>query len=682
GHFLSDNKTHAKNAIDEILSYYKVKSRELPDNIRDFDEQLEYLMHPLGIMRRKVRLTGMWYKEACGAMLAMKKEGGLPVALIPRSFSGYAFFDEKTGKYIKINKSNANLLDTEAICFYKPLPLGKINTKDLLRYMSGSVSGYDFFGLCLAAFAVVAIGLVLPSINNIIYSDVIISNSYKLLFAIFTFLFCTEISQILTTAVQMLLSARMGKKISNSVHTAVVMRLLSLPSSFFKKRSAGEIASNISNIGQYVDVMVNAILTTGISAIFSAMYITQMVRYGHMMAVYGLLVILLTILLSVICMAANIKVTKKATRERAREEGLTYSLITGIQKIKLSGAEKRAFSRWAKFYTPVSSLTCNPPLIVKLGSIIPICVPLVGTLVIYYSAIKSGVGIGDFFAFNIAFGLVMGTCATLIGTFRLYAQIKPTIDEILPILEAEPEIAKNKTVISRLMGGIEINNVSFKYSDDTPFVLDNLSLKICSGQYVAIVGESGCGKSTLMRLMLGFEKPVRGAIYYDGKDVSSLDLKSLRRNIGTVMQNEKLFQGNVFSNITISAPQLTIDEAMKAAEMAGVADDIKAMTMGIHTMISDGGGGGGISGGQRQRIIIARAIASNPQILMFDEATSALDNITQKTVSESLESLKCTRIVIAHRLSTIKNCDRIVMLDKGKISEDGTYEELIKKDGV
>lgn len=212
-----------------------------------------------------------------------------------------------------------------------------------------------------------------------------------------------------------------------------------------------------------------------------------------------------------------------------------------------------------------------------------------------------------------------------------------------------------------------------------PLVVDNLTLKIHAGQYVAIVGKTGCGKSTLMRLMLGFEKPQRGAIYYDGNDLDKLDLKSVRRKIGTVMQNDKLFQGDIFSNIAITCPTLTLDGAWEAAEMAGIADDIRAMPMGMHTLISEGSGG--VSGGQRQRLLIARAIASRPKILMFDEATSALDNLTQKIVSDSLERLKCTRVVVAHRLSTIRNCDRIIVLDQGKIIEDGTYDELIAANG-
>ena len=267
----------------------------------------------------------------------------------------------------------------------------------------------------------------------------------------------------------------------------------------------------------------------------------------------------------------------------------------------------------------------------------------------------------------------------LAGVALDIAKIKPIMSMVKPILEAIPEISEGKNVVTRLSGGIEINNVTFGYDESMPPILNDISLKIKPGQYVAIVGTTGCGKSTLMRIMLGFETPKKGSVYFDGKDLNTIDLKSLRKKIGVVMQNGKLFEGDIFSNITISAPELTMDEAWEAAELSGMAEDIRNMAMGMNTMVSEGGGG--ISGGQRQRLMISRAIAPKPRILMFDEATSALDNLTQKKVSESLDNLKCTRIVIAHRLSTIRQCDRIIVLDKGKIIEDGTYDELIAKEG-
>ena len=358
---------------------------------------------------------------------------------------------------------------------------------------------------------------------------------------------------------------------------------------------------------------------------------------------------------------------------------MTYALITGIQKIKLAGAEKRAFARWGNLYAENAKLTYGPPTFIKLNSVISLAISLVGTIVMYSMAVKSGISVADYYAFNTAYGMVSGAFMALAGIALTVSQIKPILNMVKPFFDAVPEVSDGKQVITRLSGGIELNNVSFRYSENMPLVVDDMSLKIRPGQYVAIVGKTGCGKSTLMRLLLGFEHPQKGAIYYDGRDLERIDLRSLRRRIGVVMQNGKLFQGDIYSNIVISAPWLSQDEAWEAAELAGIADDIRKMPMGMNTIISEGSGG--ISGGQRQRLMIARAIAPKPKILMFDEATSALDNITQKKISESLGSLKCTRIVIAHRLSTIKQCDRIIVLDRGKIIEDGKYDELIEKNG-
>ena len=297
----------------------------------------------------------------------------------------------------------------------------------------------------------------------------------------------------------------------------------------------------------------------------------------------------------------------------------------------------------------------------------------------YSMAVRSGVSVADYYAFNTAYAMVSGAFMALAGIALSAAQIKPILNMVKPFFDAVPEVSDGKQVLTRLSGGIELNNVSFRYSENMPLIIDNLSLKIRPGQYVAIVGKTGCGKSTLMRLLLGFEHPQKGAVYYDGKDLERIDLRSLRRRIGVVMQNGKLFLGDIYSNIVISAPWLSQKDAWEAAELAGIADDIRKMPMGMNTVISEGSGG--ISGGQRQRLMIARAIAPKPKILMLDEATSALDNLTQKKISESLDSLKCTRIVIAHRLSTIKQCDRIIVLDHGKIIEDGKYDELIEKNG-
>ncbi len=676
---LNDKRIKAKNAIEEILKYYHIKPLELPDGISDMNDQLEYLMRPSGIMRRTVILNGAWYKDSVGALLGILKDDGTPVALLPCGLSGYRFFDDKTGKWIRINKTTADLIDDEAICFYKPLPLKKLDIKDLLAYMMQCLSTADFVLLGAASLAVALLGLFIPKLQSIIYGPVIKSTSMQLLLAVFSFLICVNLSQILITVTKELIIGRIGSKITVNAQAATMMRLLSLPAKFFKEYASGDLAARMGYINLFCGMLTEAVLSTGLASLFSLVYITQMIHYGPGLVVPGLVVLACTVLLSFITTIGQIGISRRQMELAAKESGLEYSLLTGIQKIRLAGAEKRAFAKWADAYTKEAKLLYDPPAFLKISGVISNCIALVGTIVIYYYTIKTNVLLADYYAFNNAYGMVMGAFASLVGMAGTFAQIKPMLDMLKPILETVPEVSENKKVVTKLSGSIELNNVSFRYTESDPLVIDNMSLKIRPGQYVAIVGTTGCGKSTLMRLMLGFETPQKGAIYYDGKDLSSLDLKSLRQHIGTVMQNGKLFQGDIYSNIVISAPTLTMDEAWEAAEKSGIADDIRAMPMGMHTVISEGSGG--ISGGQKQRLMIARAIAPKPKILMFDEATSALDNITQKIVSDSLDALKCTRIVIAHRLSTIRQCDRIIVLDKGKIIEDGTYEELISQNG-
>ncbi len=676
---LNDERQQTKNAFDEILRFYHINTKDIPDNITDRNEQLEYLLRPHGITRRTVTLSKGWYKDAIGAMLRIRKSDGMVVALIPTGFSGYSYRDMETGKYVKINGKNQELFEEEAIAFYKPLPLKEIGISDLMRYILGTLSPADFVMTGASALAVTLIGMLSPKLNNLLFSRVIEDGSTQILLAITVFMICVTLSSLLINGVKSLIIARINTKMSISVQAAVMSRLMSLPAGFFKNYSSGELSARVQCSNSLCEMLVSVALTTGLTSVFSLVYISQIFVYAPALVIPSLIITFVTVVFTVVSAFVQMKVSKKEMELSSKESGMSYALISGVQKIKLSGAEMRAFARWGNLYAEEARLAYNPPMFLKINSVISSAISLAGTLMMYWVAVSSGVSVADYYAFNTAYGMISGAFISLAGMALTVAQIKPIMDMVKPILEAVPEISEGKQMITRLSGSIELDNVSFRYNENMPLVIDDLSLKIRPGQYVAIVGATGCGKSTLLRLMLGFESPQKGAVYVDGKDIEVVDLKSLRRNIGVVMQSGKLFTGDIFSNITISAPWLTMDEAWHAAELSGIAEDIRRMPMGMHTMISEGSGG--ISGGQRQRLMIARAIAPKPKVLMFDEATSALDNITQKTVSESLDSLKCTRIVIAHRLSTIKQCDRILVLDKGKIIEDGTYDELIQRGG-
>ena len=676
---MKDDRMRTKNAIDEILKFYHVKSSEIPEDVKDMNDQLEYLLRPCGIMRRRVKLEGEWYRDAFGAMLGTLKEDGRVIALIPGRTGGYSYLDEACGRRVKLDGNTRERVEEEALCFYKPLPMKPVGIPELMRYIWETVSAFDVGMFLAAALGLTLLRMLSPKINHIIFSQVTESGNMRLFWSITLFIVCLRVSSLLVETVRSMLIQRIGIKMGIQVQAAVMMRILSLPADFFQKYSAGELAGRAGNINTLCSMLISLIFSTGFTAVFSMVYITQIFAYAPALVVPALAIILVTLGFSVISALMQIRVSERRMENGAKESGMTYSLISGVQKIKLSGAEKRAFAQWGKIYAEGARLSYDPPLLLKINGVLLTAISLCGTVIMYYAAAKSGISVADYYAFTTAYGMVSGAFSSLAGIVLSVAQLRPILKMAKPILETAPEVSEGKQMVTRLAGGIEFCNVSFRYRESMPLVVDDLSLKIRPGQYVALVGATGCGKSTLLRLLLGFETPQKGAIYYDGRDIASMDLKSLRSKIGVVMQNGRLFSGDIFSNITICAPHLTMEEAWEAAELAGIAEDIRRMPMGMHTVISEGQGG--ISGGQRQRLLIARAIAPRPKILLLDEATSALDNLTQKKVSQSLDGLKCTRIVIAHRLSTIRQCDRIIVLEKGKMTEDGNYEELMEKNG-
>lgn len=676
---LKNDLTQSKEAIGDILKYYHFKATDININTNDFDEHLEYALRPHGIMRRAIKLEDGWYKDAYGPILGFLNETETPIAILPRNLFGYYYIDPVTRQKININQTNVKNISRDALCFYKPLPLKKLSIPDLIIYMKNCISLEDVILLAISTGIVSVVGLLMPRLTKALTGPVLASKDLGLLLSIAIFMIAVTLSTQLFNASHAIISTRVSSKTSLSVEAAVMSRILSLPARFFRQFSSGELSSRANSINALCTLLFSFVFSLGLTSISSVLYIGQIFSFAPALVVPALLIIFASITISVVTSIIQIRLSSEQMKLSAKGSGLIFALISGIQKIKLAGAEKRAYSKWLKHYAKESEYSYNPPLIIKIQTVLMTAISLIGNIVLYYLSVKTGVGQSNFFAFNTSYGMVLGAFNSLAAIALSFAKVRPVLEMAEPILKEEPEISENREIVKKLEGNIELNNVSFRYEENRPLIIDNLSLKIRKGDYIAIVGKTGCGKSTLLRLLLGFEKPQKGAIYYDGKDINTLDLKSLRRKIGTVMQDGKLFQGDIFENISIAAPQLTLDGAWEAAEIAGIAEDIRRMPMGMQTYITEGQGG--VSGGQKQRIMIARAIAPKPKILMFDEATSALDNITQRHISEALDKLDCTRIVIAHRLSTIKNCDRILVIDKGRIVEDGSYDELVAKNG-
>lgn len=676
---ISDEYIITKQAIDDVLKYYHFKPVDIPKNIKEHEEQLDYCLRPHGLMKRQIILDRNWWKDAYGPMIAYTKEKGEPVALLPRGLNGYYYLDRSSGKKVRVTKSVSTQFKEDAYCFYKPLPQRKLGITDLLLYTKSCMTMSDSVIIVLLTLAVTGVGMLMPRITKALTGPVISSGSNRVLIGIAICLLCTAISTQLITSMSSLFNTRLQLKTNLGIQSAMMMRIMSLPANFFRKYSAGELNSRSQSVSQLCSLIIGMFVGTGLTSIASLLYITQIMSFAPKLAVPSLLIILITVAFSTASSSVQIRISKKQMEIDAKESGLSYAVVSGVQKIKLSGAEKRFFARWLNLYSDSVEHTYAPPNFIKINSVISTAITLISTIVLYYIAVNSGVDQSNYYAFTAAFGAVMGAFSSLSDIALSVGKIRPILEMAEPFLKTEPETSDNKEMVTKLTGGIELNNVYFRYNEKSPYIVKNMSLKIKAGEYVAIVGKTGCGKSTLMRLLLGFEKPEKGAIYYDGKDLNNLDLSSLRHRIGSVMQSGGLFHGDIFSNIVISDPHLTLDEAWEAAEIAGIADDIREMPMGMNTLIYEGQGG--VSGGQKQRLMIARAIAPKPKILMFDEATSALDNKTQKQVCEALDKMGCTRIVIAHRLSTIRHCDRVLVIDGGEVIEEGSYEQLIEKGG-
>ncbi len=674
-----DDIAQTDGAAKACLAYIGVEAGEVPPNIVDFDERIDWLCRPTGTMRRNVRLEGDWWKKAFGAMVG-HLDTGEAVPLLPHGIHGYHYLEPGTNRKVKVNAMTALRIQSEAVLFYLPLPAKPLKTTDLVAFIARVFNRNDYFLVLVAAAAAALIGLALPWANQVAFSVVAPSGQARLILPIAALLLGVVVSTALINACRSLVMSRVSMKLDVVAEAATFARILALPTSFFKEYSSGNLGNRVSTVTMLAQQLANIVLGAALTALLSTVYIIQIGTFTPVLVLPAFVIALVQAAFMVIATLLTMRYESETMEANAKLSGEVTALLNGVQKIKLAGAEDRAFAKWAHSYANYARPAYNRPALVRSLPAVVTLVGLLGTIVIYYLAGSNSVAIADYMAFSAAFGQVTASFAALAEMAGQFAQINPMLDMVAPILEATPEIAEGKPSVESLSGWIEVSGVSFRYGEDLPYVLNDLSFNIKPGEYVALVGRSGCGKSTIVRLLLGFEEPERGAVYFDQYDVQRVDLRSLRQHVGVVMQDGKLFMGDIANNITISTPSATLDDAWSAAELAGLADDIRKMPMGMQTLVTEGSGG--VSGGQRQRIMIARAICGQRRVLIFDEATSALDNVTQKHVSDSLDSLKCTRVVVAHRLSTVKNCDRILVVDGGKIAEEGTYDELIAKNGL
>ena len=676
---LSDNEIRENFAISQILNYFHHQMVDIPTGVIKFKDKLNYVLGHFGIEYHKVELTGEYVNEHNSPLLIYTLIGDIPIILFPTKNNQYYYIHYGTGKKVYIDAALIHRLEIDAISFYRPLPNKGASIKEYVKYVGKSVRPLDLILLIIFAAAASGVGLLLPWLTQKLTGDVVMKQDMKLFIMVSIYVVATATGLLLVRAIQSYINSRIMLKIQRSVQEATMMKVLNLPTSFFKKYNTGELSVRFASVNSLTTMIISGVFMTLVSVVMSLAYLFQLIGFASVLIPVVIVILIVTSGFSIMISLIQKKYTTQSLALSSKESGVTYEMINGIQKIRLSGSEKRVFAKWANAYSKSAQVKYHPPLILRMSSAIALLITLLGNIAIYFVAAKNNISVGNYMAFVTGYGTLSAAFSSLTAMVGVITAIKPTYDMARPILETETESAQNKIVLESVKGHIQLENISFKYVDNGPMILDNLSLDIKEGEYVAIVGQTGCGKSTLVRILLGFEEPLNGRVLVDGNDIKDIDTSSLRRRIGTVLQNGTLFHADIYSNIIISCPTVSQEDVWAAAEIADIAKDIREMPMGMKTVISEGQGG--ISGGQRQRIMIARAIVHHPKILIFDEATSALDNKTQKNITESINKLNCTRIVIAHRLSTIKSADRIIMLEGGKIIEEGSYESLIAKKG-
>ena len=641
------------------------------------------------IRTRKVGLKKDWWKKDTGALLGFLKKNDQPVALLPTSPTSYKVYNPADDTNWKVNEKTASEISEKAFVLYRPFPNRELSLWDLVMFGMNALKG-DLKTFIYMGIAAGLLGMVLPIATGIIFDDLVPYKATNQLYRLGLALFFCSLSAAMFQLMQSISLIRIEGRLKAVIQSALWDRILSFPCSFFKKFTAGDLAQRSLGIDTIMNqVFEGLIIPSILGAVYASFNFILLFFYDSQLALVSTVLSFVVFVAVIAATVLQLSNKRKETDLQGNISGFVFQLISGINKIKVAGAEIMAFGKWAerfsdqKKYAFKAGVTNN--YLTSFNSVMPVISSITifsfVTLQITNASAAGGnvISTGAFLAFNAAFTGFLAAIMKLGTSVATLSNVVPLFERMKPIFQTLQEVDIEKQDPGSLSGYLEMNNVYFRYREDGPLILKNVSFNAVPGEFIAFVGPSGSGKSTILRHLLGFETPEQGAVYYDGKDLDSLDLSMVRKQIGVVLQDSQLMAGEIYYNI-VGSSMLTIDDAWEAAKMAGIDEDIKAMPMGMHTYVSEGGQT--FSGGQKQRLLIARALAKKPGIILFDEATSALDNQTQNIITESINKLKATRIVIAHRLSTIIRADRIYVVVNGEIVQSGTYEELIKVEGA
>lgn len=630
------------------------------------------------VRTRAVRLDGRWWHENVGPLVGHRALSGAPVALLWRR-GGYVAVQPSSGRETPIEKANAAEFEPRAVMFYRPLPEQRLDPLRLLRFSMRGTRG-DLVGLLLSGLVTVAIGALVPVATGKVLGEYVPRAQEGPIVQVCLALMVAGVVGAAFMLLENLSILRLEGRIEATLQPAVWDRLLRLPTKFFAERSTGELASAAMGISAIRRLLAGVGPVVAQSVTVGAMNLGLLLWYSVPMALaaIGVLVVIATVFLGLGLW--QVRWQRRLVRLTNTLNNRAFQTLRGLPKLRVAAAENYAYAAWAREFARSRELQQKVGRIKNLNTVLgavylPLCT--LGLFMLLAGPAKGALSAADFLTFATSVTMLLTSVTQLTGAVVSAVAALPLFEEIRPVLDATPEVRTASTRPGVLSGAVEARRLSFRYGDDGPLVLDNVSFEVRPGEFVAIVGPSGCGKSTLLRLLIGFDRPVSGSVLYDGQDLAALDQSAVRRQCGVVLQHAQPFTGSLLDVICGTEPY-TPQEAMAAAEMAGLAEDIKRMPMGLHTIVQ---GSGAISGGQRQRLMIAQALIRRPRILFFDEATSALDNETQRRVIESTRALNATRIVIAHRLSTVLDADRVIVMEDGKVAQQGPPAQLLADAG-
>ena len=637
-----------------------------------------------GVRCREIKLEDRWWRHGnSGALLGFQGDDNRPVALLPRLVGGYRIVDPVSGASQRVNAERARKLSQNAWFFYRPLPNDQpVSAQDLLRYAARNLTG-DLARFVITG-CIAGVLTIMPAVLvGVLVDRVIPLQAGGLLVQLAVGLVALAAVGTLLMMLQGTALMRLEGRVAARLGAAVWDRLLGLRANFFKDFTAGDLAARVAVFHTLRDQVSGVVGGAILAVVFLIPAFVIIFAYDPGLGWLSLGIGLVSLLVTVVFGLLQIDPQRRRYAAMRELAGDLFQFINGIGKLRSSGAEGSAFAFWARKYRGQQQAAMDIGKLSEHVVAFSAAVPALASAALFAFALYKGtdsLAVGDFLAVYVMSMTFYVAIARLGQSFEAIAAIAPGVEQIQPVLEVVPEEAPTGDAVMELNGEIQFDRVSFRYDEDGPLNLDDVSLHARRGEFVAIVGATGSGKSTLMHLGLGLREPSVGAVYYDGRDLANLNKRVVRKQIGVVMQDGALRPGNIADNIIGLSDHLTLDDAWRAAQQAAVADDIEAMPMGMFTMVGDSMAT--FSGGQAQRIMIAAALVRNPRILFLDEATSWLDAESQRKVMESIESLAVTRIVIAHRLSTIRKANRIYVLQAGQVVQQGGFDELFESAGL